>query len=201
MSCLRLEEIYGHLEGGLDPAAAVKTELHLAECPACRIALNERRLIQQAAESLPPIDVPADFAAGVLARLEPAENAALPRLSLRGWLAATFAGAGTFGLALTLLALLSGHNLGTYFLHLSQALIGYLQDATATAIKLAKYLLLFLKIAREFAGAAIDVLKRATAFIGPEVQAACLLAALAFLAAGAFLWKRRQLTLENRHDQ
>jgi predicted anti-sigma-YlaC factor YlaD len=201
MSCLRPEEIYARLDGGLDPAEASRIERHLAECPACRIALDERRLIQQAAESLPSIAVPADFAAGITARLEPAEDAALPRLSLRGWLAATFAGAGTFGLALTLLALLSGHNLGTYFLHLSQALIGYLQDATATAIKLAKYLLLFLKIAREFAGAALDVLKRATAFIGPEVQAACLLAALAFLAAGAFLWKRRQLTLENRHDQ
>lgn len=192
MSCLRPEQIYALLEGGLDSAASLSIDQHLAECPACRTAVEERRLLVQAAESLPAIAVPADFAAGIMARLHPPEDASLPRLSLRGWLAATFAGAGTFGLALTLLALLSGHNLGTYFLRLSQALIGYLQDATATAVKLAKYILLFLKIARELAGAAIGILKQATAFIGPEVQAVCLLAALALLAAGAFLWKRRQ---------
>jgi predicted anti-sigma-YlaC factor YlaD len=191
MSCLRPEEIYALLEGGLDPAAAAAIDRHLAECPSCRIAVEERRLLVRAAESLPAIAVPPDFAAAILARLEPAEDAALPRLSLRGWLAATAAGAGTFGLALILLALLSGRNLGSMFLRLSQALIGYLQDATATAVKLAKYILLFIKIARELAGAAIGILKQATAFIGPEVQAACLLAALALLAAGALLWKRR----------
>lgn len=200
MNCLRPEEIYAHLEGGLDPAASQEIERHLAACPACRACLEQRRLIQQAAESLPPIPVPADFAAGILARLEPGEDAALPRLSLRGWLAATFAGAGTFGLALVLLALFSGHNLGSYLLRLSQALIGYLQDATAAAAKMAKYILIFLRIAEEFAGAAIDIFKRASGFIGPEVQAACFLAVLALLAAGAVLRRRRQTILENRHE-
>jgi hypothetical protein len=145
--------------------------------------------------------VPDGFAAGVLAHLDLVEEASLPRLSLRGWLAATVAGTATFAATLIGLALLSGRNLGGYLFHLSDGLLGYLQGAAAAVVKLAKYALVFLKIAREFAGALLEVLKRAAALIGPEVQAACFVATLIFLAGGAVLWKRRQLTLENRHDQ
>jgi hypothetical protein len=201
MSCLRTDEIHDYLENGPDASGAGHIEAHAADCPACREALDARRRILQAALSLDPIAVPDGFAAGVIAHLDLVEEASLPRLSLRGWLAATVAGSATFAAALIGLALLSGRNLGAYLFHLSDGLLGYIQGAAAATVKLAKYALVFLKIAREFAGALLEVVKRATAFIGPEVQAACFVTALLVLTAGAVLWKRRQLTLENRHDQ
>jgi anti-sigma factor RsiW len=199
MSCSRLEEIHGFLEGALDAAAARRLESHLAECSACRAAAEDRRFILQAAESLEPISVPEDFAAGVLARLEPAVDASLPRLTLAGWLAATAAGTAAFGAALAALAFLSGRGLGVTFASLGRGLLEYAQGTATAAVKLAKLVLLFLKIAREFAGALLEAVNHAVSLVGPGARAACFVAALALLAGGLVFWRRRIYLMENRH--
>jgi hypothetical protein len=200
MSCPRPEEINGLLEGALDADAARRLESHLAACPACRRAAEDRRLIMQAASSLDPIPVPEDFAARVMARLEPALDASLPRLSPAGWLAATAAGTAAFGVALALLAFLSGRGLSLTFARLGRGLLGYTQEAAEAAVKLAKLVVLFFKIAGEFSRALLEAVNRLTAFIGPGAKAACFVAALAFMAGGLVFWRRRISLMENRHD-
>ena len=72
--CRSAETLYLYLEEELGPAERRGLEAHLEGCPACREALAERRLLHEAFTSLPPLEVPPDFALSVMDRLpEPAE--------------------------------------------------------------------------------------------------------------------------------
>jgi len=82
MSCFDVELIYRYLDDDLDPAGREEFEGHLGRCPACRRAVDERRLIARAAASLPPLEMPPDFSRRVLARIEDR-----PKVSVFGWLA------------------------------------------------------------------------------------------------------------------
>jgi len=195
MSCLKNEEIYAFIEGELSERDGRRLEAHAAGCAGCGAALEDRRAFLAAAESLPSLNVPEGFAAGILRNLPPES----PPFRIRLWLASMAAGIVAFSGTLAAIALLSGQNLGAYLAHLSQAGLGYFQDAATTAVKLMKYIFLFFKVTREFAAALFNVFKQVTAFIGPEAQASFLIAALFLLAAGVTLRRRRFASLENRH--
>lgn len=73
-TCPCAEDLYLYLEGELGPDDLGALETHLERCPACRKRLAERRLLHEAFTSLPPFEVPPDFALSVMDRLpEPAE--------------------------------------------------------------------------------------------------------------------------------
>jgi predicted anti-sigma-YlaC factor YlaD len=72
--CRSAESFYLYLEGEFGPSERRELEAHLETCPACRGVLAERRLLHEAFTSLPPFEVPPDFALSVMDRLpEPAE--------------------------------------------------------------------------------------------------------------------------------
>lgn len=200
MSCPRLEDIQAYLEGGLESDAADRIEGHLLDCPACRDAVESRRLVLQAATSLEPIPLPDDFAASVLARLEPAEDASLPRLTLGGWLAALAAGIFVFGATLAALALLSGHGLGTTLARLGQGLLASIGQTATAASKLATLISVLFRTAGRLTASLIEAVGRAASLAGPGALMAVLATVLIGLAAGAALWRRRNPVLEDRHD-
>jgi hypothetical protein len=73
-TCPRSEDFYLYLEGGLGPYKARALEEHVEGCAACGEVLAERRLLHEAFTSLPPFEVPLDFARSVMDNLpEPAE--------------------------------------------------------------------------------------------------------------------------------
>ena len=78
-SCPRPENLYLYLEGELGPYDARKLEEHVECCAACRDALADRRLLHEAFTTLPPFEVPEDFAQLVMDRL-PEPEAAPARL-------------------------------------------------------------------------------------------------------------------------
>ena len=80
-TCPRPENLYLYLEGELGPYDARKLEEHIECCAACRDALDERRLLHDAFTSLPPFDVPADFARSVMDSLPE------PEITKAGWIA------------------------------------------------------------------------------------------------------------------
>lgn len=103
--CPRPEEVYLYLEGELGPYEARKLEEHVDCCPGCRERLAERRLLHEAFTTLPPFEVPRDFARSVMAALpepEPARG---------GWLAPLFAGAASLIVALLGFHLFTGQSL------------------------------------------------------------------------------------------
>jgi len=67
--CRSAESFYLFLEGELGPSESRKFEAHLASCPSCREVLAERRLLHEAFTSLPPLEVPPDFALSVMDRI------------------------------------------------------------------------------------------------------------------------------------
>jgi len=114
--CWNAESFYLYLEEELDPSERREFEAHLARCPSCRGVLAERRLLHEAFTSLPPFEVPPDFALSVMDRLpEPAE--ASPR-----WLAALAAGTASLVVGLLGFFILTGENLSDVLVAVSRSL-------------------------------------------------------------------------------
>jgi len=58
MSCLRLDQIYLYLEGQLPASEIKELEKHLASCLKCQEAVEERKVLLQASQTLPLLETP-----------------------------------------------------------------------------------------------------------------------------------------------
>ena len=136
--CRSAETLYLYLEGELGPAERRGLEAHLEGCPACREALAERRLLHEAFTSLPPLEVPPDFALSVMDRLpEPAE--ARPR-----WLAPLVAATASLIVGLLGFYVLTGESLSDVLVAVSRSFssgFGRLLPLFAKLLKVASLLL------------------------------------------------------------
>jgi predicted anti-sigma-YlaC factor YlaD len=136
--CRNAESFYLYLEGELCPAERHGLEAHLEACPACREALAERRLLHEAFTSLPPFEVPPDFALSVMDRLpEPAEAKAR-------WLAPLFAGTASLVVGLLGFYILTGESLSDVLVAVSRSFssgFGRLLPLFAKLLKVASLLL------------------------------------------------------------
>ncbi len=65
-----------HLEGILAGSAAAEVEEHLAGCAGCQALVASYRALTEALDDLVPAEPPADFTAGVLARIEARQRSA-----------------------------------------------------------------------------------------------------------------------------
>ena len=201
MNCPTIERLYAYLEGELPPDEARVFEDHAAACPPCRALVDDRRAFLEAAASLPPLPVADDFAASVLARLETVPAPAQKRMTLGAWLAAAAAGFVAFIATLAVAAFATGQNLGLLLARLQHAALGYFQAAATAVVHIIKYVSLFLKVAGEFASTFIEIVKRASAFVTPPVQAACAGTAVVVLVMLTVLWRRRAFPMENHHEK
>jgi len=136
--CRNAESFYLYLEGELGPAERRGLEAHLEACPACREALAERRLLHEAFISLPPFEVPPDFALSVMDRLpEPAEAKAR-------WLAPLVAGTASLVVGLLGFYILTGESLSDVLVAVSRSFssgFGRLLPLFAKLLKVASLLL------------------------------------------------------------
>lgn len=73
--CPRSELLVRFLEGDLDARERRALEAHLGTCPACRERLEDWRVLEEAASSLPPVEVPPGFAESVMDAVACAEEA------------------------------------------------------------------------------------------------------------------------------
>jgi hypothetical protein len=197
MSCLRLETIYGYLDGELGPAERGELERHLASCPKCREAVEARKTLIQAAESLPAFDVPADFARGILEHI-PAK-AAPGKVTAFGWLVAAAAGFLSFAAAITAAALLTGHNLSRLIPALSRFIWTNIQGLANVLAKIAKYIVIAVRILGQILGQILEGFRIMTSFVGPEFQIAAVCLTIVFLAGAGFLWARKY-SVERSHE-
>lgn len=190
MDCLSLERLYSYLEEDLGEPERIAVEAHLASCPKCRCVFEERKLLLQAAETLPPIEVPPDFAKGIMDRLSPAP--AKPNF-LR-WPAAGFT---AFVAALAVVTLLGGDSLSQFFIRLTRGLWGYAQNVVYVLLKIVKYISLSFKILTQIAGQLLEGLKILTSFIGPEMQIAFVCATILIIIGGGLFWSRKFFSEKN----
>lgn len=178
MNCLRLADIYLYLENGLDPAAVREADEHLALCPGCRSAFEERRALMDAVAGIPDLAIPPDFAGRILARIPPDGS------SRFGGRVAFIIGLSSFFLGGLACVILTGQSLPGFLIDANRSAWSALRDASLVFIKFAKLTVLGLDLFIKFISEIGKGLVRLGALISPEVYAACF---LLFLALAALL--------------
>ncbi len=187
MSCLKIRDVYGFLEGDLPPEAAGKVEDHLRVCRRCRRAVEERRLIAEAASSLPSFEVPEGFVDRVMARIAP--SAARKPVWLVGMIA------GTAVLTLISAALIASGQSALEFLGgASQAFWEWVKSAAMLTAKLAALLPVLGKILRSLFAAGSKGLNVLTSLVHPGLQVFIVLLVLGVLAT-LFFGMRKKLSI------
>lgn len=164
MRCLRIDQIYLYLEKELSPPENKKIEKHLASCSKCKNAIEERRILLQASESLTLWESSLDFPSRVMAQIFP------EKVSLRSWLEAAAAGFSSITLILLAFFLLSGENLGYLLLSLNHTLLNLVRNILILFVKLFKLAYLLVRIAFQFSGFLIEGVAHLTTILSPEVQ-------------------------------
>jgi anti-sigma factor RsiW len=190
MSCLRIADIYAYLEGSFAAGRRGEIEKHLNVCPRCREAVADRKYFDEAASSLPDLDMPPDFTDQVMARIS-----AAPRTA-RAWLVGLAAGISALALFLSLAAVLGGENLLTLLARLNHAVWGYAKDGTVLVAKLLAVLSLAGKVLNSLAAPVYKGLSLLADLIGPGGQALILTLMLAIFIALLYVLRRKSLTGE-----
>lgn len=181
MKCLHIDQIYLFIEKDLSLEEAKKVERHLASCAKCRNAVEERRMLLQAAESLPVLQPPPDFPQQVMAKIFP------EKVTLRGWLTAATTGFSAVSLVLFLYLVISGQNLAHLLLSVNSTFWIFIQDISVLLVKVFKLASLIIGIIIKFSGYLLKGFVQLTTIINPEVQIALILITLiisAFLLYG-----------------
>lgn len=178
MNCLRPADIYLYLENELDSAAVREVDEHLALCPGCRSAFDERRALMEAIAGIPDLEVPPDLAKKILARIPSARSSHVHGL------VASIVGLLSFFLGSLTYIILTGQRVAGFLINANRAAWGFVRDASMAFIKFAKLTALGLDLLVKFIGEIVKGLALFGALIRPEVYAACL---LFFLALAALL--------------
>jgi len=185
-SCPRPEDLYLYLEGELGPYDARKLEEHVERCPACRDALAERRLLHEAFTTLPPFDVPADFARSVM------DNLPEPETTRAGWLAPLFAATAALGVGLVGFHLFTGLSVFEVLVAVNRFFGTVIAQAAPLAAKTLKLGGVLLKVAGDLLDLGFAGLSTFSRVLGPQGLALViglggLLSLLAFFGARRFL--------------
>jgi hypothetical protein len=137
-NCPPSEDLYLYLEGELGPYKSRALEEHVELCETCREALAERRLLHEAFTTLPPFEVPADFARSVVDGLPE------PAVARAGWLAPLLAAVTSLVVGLLGFNLLTGASLSDVFFAINRfagSAVARLLPLAAKAFKVAAILL------------------------------------------------------------
>jgi len=164
MSCLTVRQIYLYLEDEVPVAERETIEKHISSCELCKILLEDRKVMMQAVETLPPLDIPVDFTQQVMAKV-------FPRVSLvRIWIAGL---ATAFSLMMFLFLavyLQSDISLSGIFVSLNSSLWAFVKNLSVFTVKLFKITSVIFEILIQFISFVFKTLASLTTLIRPEFQ-------------------------------
>jgi hypothetical protein len=164
MSCLTPGQIYLYLEDELLTHEREAIEKHLASCEACQNMLEDRSVMMQAVERLPPLDMPADFTQQVMAKV-------FPKVSpVRIWIAGLATGFSLLMFIFLAVFLQSDISFSGLFVSLNGALWTIVRNLSVFTVKLFKVTSVIVEILVQFASFVIKTLGSLTTLIRPEVQ-------------------------------
>jgi predicted anti-sigma-YlaC factor YlaD len=191
MNCLGPDRMDLYLEGEMDGTERREFEEHIARCPACREALEDRRVFERALSSLPDIEIPPDFARTVLDRL-PASPA--PAFA---WLASAVIGATALLTALLGYYLSTGESLFGLLASMGRSVLSFVSLAVPLLAKVFSLGRVLIELAGDLGMALMRGLAVFSSLIRPEIFALALLLGLA-LALLLVLGVRRILFLGDK---
>ena len=164
MNCLTIEEIYKYIDNDLKELERQKVEKHLSSCSKCLNAVEERKLITQAAESLPDLKLPHDFSQSILNRIFP------PKISIKSWLAAFAGGVVSAAVTFAFFLIISGYDSAATLVNIYRALIDTLRNISVLAAKFVKTMTLLFKVMVKIADYGIKGIVGATNLLTFETQ-------------------------------
>jgi hypothetical protein len=164
MSCLRIDQIYLYLEGGLSLEETQSIQEHISSCMKCKRAVEERELLVKASKSLPALEIPPGFTQRVLAQIFPQVT------SLRQWLTAAAIGVSSAVLAFLAVYLSSGQNLAYLFKNLNRVGLNLFRNVIVVLVKAAKLISLVIKIFFEIGSMLVNGLASLTTILSPEIR-------------------------------
>jgi len=186
MNCLSLDQVYLYLESELSPEESSGIASHIASCEKCRNAVEDRRILMEAAESLPPIQVPSDFTQQIMARIFPQKS------QIRLWIAALATGF-SLVVAIFLAAFLqSDLSLSGTFIQLNRSLWSFVSNLSVFFIKLIKIISLTFNLLVQLSSYIYKALTSMTSVIGIEVQITLVVLTI-LLSVTAFYGVRRKI--------
>lgn len=186
MTCLGVDQIYLYLEDELSSSENKRIEKHLAYCSKCQNAVQERRLLLQASDSLPLWDTPADFTSQVMARIFPS------RVPIWKWVAVSAAGFSAAAIGLLGYFLISGQSLVGSLNSLGHRTLDVFRSVSVLFLKLVKLLSLLIRVIVQIFGIILEFFARLTTIISPEVQIV-LITLTIILSASIFFGVRKKI--------
>ncbi len=164
MGCLTIAQIYLFIENELAVDEVRKIQKHLRTCAKCRNAVEERRILVQAANTLPQFELPPDFTEQVMAKIFPS------RIPLRVWIRVAAGGLSGLTFAFFLFYVLSGKNLADLFVSINKFLLPALRTLSTGAVKAFKLVWHLINIIAQFLDFALKGFGKLTTILSPEIQ-------------------------------
>lgn len=190
MNCLRIDQIYLFLEGELSSEKNRSIEDHISSCEKCRKAVEERKLLVEASQSLPVWETPQDFTQRVLAHIFP------KRITLRDWIVTASIGLSSAVLAFFVVYLISGHNLANVFINLNRTVLNLFQNIVVALVKTAKLISIGIQVILKIVSLILKGFASLTTILSPELQIGLIALAAIFTALLLFEAKRKLLAGE-----
>lgn len=190
MNCLRIDQIYLFLEGELSSEKNRSIEDHISSCEKCRKAVEERKLLVEASQSLPVWETPQDFTQRVLAHIFP------KRITLRDWIVTASIGLSSAVLAFFVVYLISGHNLANVFINLNRTVLNLFQNIVVALVKTAKLISIGIQVILKIVSLILKGFASLTTILSPELQIGLIALAAIFTALMLFEAKRKLLAGE-----
>ena len=164
MNCLSIDQVYLYIESELTAEESSRIAGHVASCEKCRKAVEDRKILMEAAESLPPLQVPSDFTQQIMARIFP------QRSQIRLWIAALATGF-SLVVAIFLAAFLqSDLSFAGTFIQLNSGLWSFVSNLSVFFIKLIKIISLVFNLLVQLSSYIYRALTSMTSVISIEVQ-------------------------------
>jgi len=187
MKCLTIEQIYLYIEKELSPSENKNVESHLKVCSKCQKALEERRLLSQAAESLHLWETPPDFTQQVMARIFPS------KVSLPAWLGTLATGFASMVVCFFILTLVTGQNLRSLLLSFTEAVFDFIKYLIPLFVKVLKLASVLVTIAQRFAEFLLKGLTVLTSIISTEVQIIIISTTIILIVSSIYFLRRKLL--------
>jgi hypothetical protein len=178
------------LEGELSSKENRSIKAHIASCDKCKNALEERKILVEASQSLPAWEAPQDLAQRILANIFP------KRITLRDWVITTSIGLSSAVLAFFVVYLVSGQTLADLFINLNRTALNLFQNIVIVSVKAAKLISVGIQIIFKIVSLIINGLGSFTTILGSELQIGLILVTVITTALLLFGAKRKLLAGE-----
>jgi len=164
MKCLDIDQIYLYLEGELSPEKTGSVQTHIAQCQKCSQAVQERSFLLDASESLPLMEIPADFAQQTMEMIRPEKD------TIWSLFFAAAIGFSSIVLTMFMYLLISGQNPASFFIRLSHTFLSSFKTLSVWLAKSVNLISIAFKVVWQIGSFLLSGISRLIQIMGTEFQ-------------------------------